>query len=165
MKIETLVLPPLENNCYLLKQDNQVIIIDPSSNPEQIINACKGYEVLEILVTHHHFDHIGALKELEKYYHLKHNEFKNTFGYRVIKTPGHSKDSISFYFAKEKALFSGDFIFKDGIGRTDFPESNPLEMLDSLANIKTYPDDITVYPGHGPWTNLGQEKRHFALYF
>ncbi len=165
LKIDVLVLPPLENNCYILSCDKKAIIIDPSSEKDKIIKACEGYDVAEILVTHHHFDHVGALQDLEAYYHLKHNEFKNTFGYEVIKTPGHSNDSISFYFPKDKVLFSGDFIFKDGIGRTDFPESSPLDMINSLKMISSYPDDITVYPGHGPKTNLGQEKRHFSYYF
>lgn len=165
MKIKTLILPPLDNNCYIVTKDNNAIIIDPSSSKEKIIKACEPYNVIEILVTHHHFDHVGALKELEDYYHIKHNDFKNTFDYEVIKTPGHSEDSISFYFAKEKVLFSGDFLFCSSIGRVDFPESNPLEMINSLEMIKTYPDDITVYPGHGAKTNLGQEKRHFSNYY
>ncbi len=165
LKIETLILPPINNNCYILTSGDKAIIIDPASEKDKIIEACNGYEVVEILVTHHHFDHIGALLDLENYYHLKHNNFKNTFNYEVIKTPGHSSDSLTFYFPKEKVMFSGDFIFKDSIGRTDFPESNPLDMINSLKMISTYSDDITIYPGHGPITNLGQEKRHFNYYF
>ena len=165
MNIQVLVIPPLDNNCYIIVKGREAIIIDPSSAKDQIISACRNLTVKEILVTHHHFDHIGALSSLEKYYHLKHNEFKNTFGYEVIKTPGHSNDSLSFYFPHEKILFSGDFLFNGTIGRTDFKESNPLEMINSLKLISSYPDDITVYPGHGPKTILGQEKRHFSSYF
>ena len=80
MKIENLVLGRLRTNCYILKKDNKCIIIDPADEADVIKNACEGYEVEEILVTHHHFDHILALEELEKAYQIKHNTFlRKTF--------------------------------------------------------------------------------------
>ena len=75
LKIENLVLGRLRTNCYIVKKNNKCIIIDPGDEAEKIIEACKGYEVEEILVTHHHWDHILALKEIEEQYHLKHNVF------------------------------------------------------------------------------------------
>ena len=51
MKIDVLVLPPLENNCYILSCDNKAIIIDPSSEKDKLIKACEGYDVIEILVS------------------------------------------------------------------------------------------------------------------
>ena len=62
-------------------------------------------------------------------------------------------------------MFVGDFIFKNSIGRFDFPESNPIHMLNSLMLISKYPDDITLYPGHGDSTILGKEKENFKKYF
>ncbi|MBE6148888.1 MAG: MBL fold metallo-hydrolase [Firmicutes bacterium] len=166
MKIEILKLGYLETNCYLLKKDKNVIIIDPAADASTIINLCKNYHVEGILVTHHHDDHIGALLELEKNYELNHNSFlSNNFHFDVIPTPGHTHDSLSFYFPKEKILFSGDFIFKNSIGRFDFPESSAIQMKESLNKISTYPDDIIIYPGHGPSTILGQEKTLFNYYF
>ena len=136
MEIDILIIGELNTNCYILKKDRDIIIIDPAANSEVIINKCINYNVVGILVTHHHFDHIGALKEIEKNYDLIHNSFTiPNFNFTVLKTPGHTMDSISFYFPEEKILFSGDFIFKGTIGRCDFPESNIKDMQDSLNKI------------------------------
>lgn len=166
MKIEKLKLGYLQTNCYLLKKGKEVIIIDPADDADLIMNACQNYQVAGILVTHHHADHIGALKELEKNYELNHNFFAiPNFNFDVILTPGHTSDSISFYFPNEKLLFSGDFVFKNTIGRFDFPDSSETQMKESLDRISSYPDDVVVYPGHGPSTILGAEKSKFKYYF
>ena len=55
-------------------------------------------------------------------------------------------------------MFVGDFLFKLGIGRWDLPTGNINEMQSSIKAIKEYPNDITIYPGHGDITNLGYEK-------
>lgn len=166
MQIEILKLGYLDTNCYLLKREKEVIIIDPADNADLIKKACAGYKVVGILVTHYHPDHVGALGELEKNYEITHNSFDiPSYNFDVINTPGHTTDSISFYFPKENILFSGDFIFYGTIGRYDFPESSIEQMQESLNKISTYPDDIIVYPGHGPSTILGREKEYFKRYF
>ncbi len=165
MKIKKLVLGPLHTNCYLVIKENNCLIIDPASGASTIIEACKEYQVKGILVTHHHFDHIGALNELEKYYNLKHNTFNDNFGYEIIKTPGHASDSLTFYFKEEKVMFTGDFIFYHTCGRCDLETSSIKDMLNSLEKIKQFPDDIVVYPGHGKSTTLGEEKPLFIRYF
>lgn len=166
MKINCLVLGMLGTNCYILENNNEIIIIDPADQSDKIINFCNGKKVVEILVTHHHFDHIGALNDLEKYYNLKHNNFHSSnFNYEVIKTPGHTDDLVTFYFKKDKVMFCGDFIFNGSIGRYDFENSSIEDMKKSLDIISKYPDDIILYPGHGDKTILGNEKRHFKYYF
>lgn len=165
MKIIRLVLGFLEANCYILVKNNKCLIIDPGDNCEDIISKCENYQVVGILITHHHFDHCGALKELEDYYHLKHNTFNDSFSYEVIATKGHSKDSLTFYFKEESIMFTGDFIFYHSIGRIDFPDSSKEDMINSLNKIKAYDDFITIYPGHGPMTILGEEKKLFNNYF
>lgn len=165
IKIEKLVLGYLDTNCYIVSSNNKAIIIDPADNCEQIINFCKKYEVIEIIVTHHHFDHIGALNELENYYNLKHNDFsKKTLNYEIIKTPGHTDDSISIFFPDEKILFSGDLIFYHSIGRYDFPNSNYENLKESLNIISKLPIDTIIYPGHGPETTLNEEIERFKYY-
>ena len=89
----------------------------------------------------------------------------NDFDYEIIKTPGHSSDSITFYFKKEKIMFVGDFIFENGIGRTDLESGSIIDMKNSLAKISKYDDDIILYPGHGNKTILGKEKIRFNSYF
>lgn len=76
---------------------------------------------------------------------------------QTIETPGHTKGSISLRI--QNKLFTGDLLFQGSIGRTDFPSSSYDDMLRSLAKIAKLPDETIVYPGHGPETVLGEEKR------
>jgi glyoxylase-like metal-dependent hydrolase (beta-lactamase superfamily II) len=76
---------------------------------------------------------------------------------KVIQTPGHSPGSISLLGAKE--IFTGDTLFAGSIGRTDFPESSEQDMKVSLKKLADLPDNCVVYPGHGPITTIGEEKR------
>ena len=164
MKIEILVVGMLQENCYIVTIGGNSFIIDPGDDADKIIEACKNKNIKEILITHHHFDHIGALEELEKHLGLKENVKSNLFNYEVIKTPGHTVDCVTYYFPDEKVMFTGDFIFYHSIGRTDLPTGNMEDMVSSLSLISKYPDDIEVYPGHGPKTNLGIEKNNFKYY-
>lgn len=76
----------------------------------------------------------------------------------VIYTPFHTLGSCCFYFKESKMLFSGDTLFKHGIGRTDLVSSNKRLIRPSLAKLGELPDDVKVYPGHGEFTTLGIEK-------
>ena len=78
--------------------------------------------------------------------------------YRVLHTPGHSKGSICILI--DNILFSGDTVFKNSIGRTDLIGGNYNELIQSLDKIKKLPEDIIVYPGHGPFTNLKDEMNN-----
>lgn len=155
----------LEENCYILEQDGAYLIIDPGCNYEEL----KSYldcEVEGILITHHHFDHVTCLDELKKNFDVPVLDFAhfvehfktNHFSFSMIETKGHSKDSVTFYFEKEKILFTGDFLFQGSIGRCDLEGGNVDEMMKSLEKIMTYPDDLIVYPGHGESTTLKEEK-------
>lgn len=165
MKIETIVVGPLKTNCYLAKIGNECIIIDPGDDSNKIIEACQNIHVIGCLVSHFHEDHIGALDDILKKYGLEINEVKSkNFLFTVIDTPGHTKEDKTFYFEKEKIMFTGDFLFKQGIGRTDLG-GNDQDMIKSLEKIKKYPDDIKIYPGHGPSSTLGEEKNYFSFYY
>lgn len=80
------------------------------------------------------------------------------FNFEVIHTPGHTKGSCCFYFEKEKIIFTGDTLFKSAIGRTDLSCSEPDKMSLSLRKLSMLPDEVVVYPGHGPETTIGTEK-------
>jgi len=91
---------------------------------------------------------------------LLHNEDLVKFGktiLKVIHTPGHSRGSVSLL--GEKEVFTGDTLFAGSIGRMDFPESSELDMKLSLRKLVNLPDHFVVYPGHGPATTIGEEKR------
>ena len=61
-------------------------------------------------------------------------------------------------------MFTGDFIFNTGIGRIDLPGGNAIDMKASITKILNYPDDITIYPGHGPITTLGAERNNLNYF-
>lgn len=80
---------------------------------------------------------------------------------KVILTPGHAAGSICFYHEKGGFVFCGDVLFKSGIGRTDLPTGNYDTLINSINNkLMVLPEDVIVYPGHGPETNIGMEKRN-----
>jgi len=77
----------------------------------------------------------------------------------VLFLPGHAPGHVGFYDAKEKILIGGDVLFNRSIGRTDLPGGNHDTLIESIHNkIFTLPDDVVVYPGHGPSTTVGEEK-------
>ena len=76
----------------------------------------------------------------------------------VLHTPGHSPGSLSLYFGNH--LFVGDCIFMDSIGRTDLYKGNYNQLIKSIKEkILSLPDDTIIYPGHGPTTSVGREKK------
>lgn len=78
--------------------------------------------------------------------------------FRVMHTPGHTRGSCCYYAEKEQILFSGDTIFMESVGRTDLPTGNDRELLDSVRNkVLVLPDDVVIYPGHGPKTRVDYE--------
>ena len=81
-------------------------------------------------------------------------------GVKLLLTPGHSKGGSCFYFADEKFVISGDTLFAGSVGRTDLPGGSFAELEKSIRKeLLTLPDDTVVYPGHGPRTTIGEEKR------
>ena len=163
-KIERVIVGKLEENCYVVTINDKTYLIDPGDESEKIEKYLKDKNLVEILVTHHHLDHVGALEYFEKKYKLKHNTYVDD-NFVIIKCPGHTKDSLTYYFKNLNCMFCGDFIFLNSIGRMDLPGGSIKDMKASLENIKKYDDEIILYPGHGSYTNLGKEKRHFNYYF
>ena len=79
----------------------------------------------------------------------------------VLFTPGHSPASISLYCKNQGFLIAGDVLFQESIGRTDLPGGNMATLLKSIREaFFVLPDDTLVYPGHGPHTTIGHERRH-----
>lgn len=79
----------------------------------------------------------------------------------VLFLPGHSPGHVGFYEHNQKFLIGGDVLFYHSIGRTDLPGGNFDALLSSIhQKLFTLPDEVTVYPGHGPATTLGEEKVH-----
>lgn len=83
------------------------------------------------------------------------------FEAEVLHTPGHTVGSCCYYFSNEEVLFSGDTLFAESVGRTDFPTSSAAKMRESLKRLLfELPEQTKVYPGHGEMTTIGHEKRY-----
>lgn len=83
------------------------------------------------------------------------------FHIKVIKTPGHTAGSVSYYFEKEQILISGDTLFYQSVGRTDLPTGDGRMIVTSIEKkLMGLPDEVKVYPGHGVNTTIGHEKKN-----
>ena len=193
--IEPIVVGDLETNCYVLAGNgsNEAVIIDPGADADKIRAVLKrnGLKLNSIILTHGHFDHIGALDDFDVpvYVHADDLEFmKNSsrnlfsnFGIdkkfdarfkllrdgetisvadltiSIIHTPGHTPGGICLKIGS--MLFSGDTLFRNGIGRTDLPGGSFEQISRSIKEkIFTLNDDLIVFPGHGPATTVKDEK-------
>jgi len=96
----------------------------------------------------------GFLKENEKISFGQNSQLK------VIETPGHSPGGVAFF--SRGVVFSGDTLFKQGVGRTDFSYCSQADLIDSIKNkLFKLPDKTIIYPGHGEKTTIGEEKRNY----
>ncbi|BBE29864.1 hypothetical protein OSSY52_00050 [Tepiditoga spiralis] len=174
MIVEKIVSDTFQTNTYII---NKKIVIDPASDFTKLIK-----EPVDILLTHGHFDHILGLKFLKLEYVYIHpndcellKDYKKNLSslinkkiefdieckditkfFEVIHTPGHTMGSCAIKI--ENYLFTGDTLFTDSIGRTDFPGSSEKHMFESLKILKDYlkniPEDTIIAPGHGPMTSV-----------
>jgi hydroxyacylglutathione hydrolase len=154
------------------------LIHDPASKATASVDApeaaptinaleAEGWTLTDILVTHHHGDHVGGIVELKQKYNCRvvapHDKTAKiplvdvrvkqgdivkvgTLLARVLETPGHTLDHISFVFDDDKALFAADTLFSIGCGRV-FEGTYPM-MWDSLLKLRALPDDFRLYCGH-----------------
>ena len=170
MEIKTVVVGPLDTNCYILIKNNNALVIDPGDEFDKIMYEIGDNKVVGVLITHNHFDHIGALSNFDKeliykFSNLEEKEYTiSDFNFEVIYTPGHTSDSVSYYFKEIESLFCGDFIFYESIGRCDLPTGDFNIMKDSINKIKKYPKNIKIYPGHDISTILLYEIEN-NIYF
>ncbi len=80
---------------------------------------------------------------------------------QVLHTPGHTPGGISLYSKEERVVFSGDALFADSVGRTDFPGGNTIQLIEGIKEkLLTLPEETKVFPGHGPSTTISREKKY-----
>lgn len=200
MTLYMIVLGQLSNNCYIWvdEKTKDAMVVDAPDKADEIIAFAgdKGLKITDIVLTHGHFDHILALKELkektgatlsvfEKTADFMRDPVRNLAQYmnieipptkpdkllkdgdeidfrgnkiKVLHTPGHTEDSICLLSGK--TLLSGDTLFRLSVGRWDHPTGNMIEEINSINDkLMPLPDDTEVYPGHGPSTTIGEERK------
>src|SRR5579864_3107965 len=165
------VFPCLTDNFGLLLHDpltRATAAIDaPEAKPIMAALEREGWSLTDILITHHHADHVGGVAELKRRYkcrvvapHDKSTKIADvdlrtkqgdvlkigSLLARVLETPGHTLDHVSYVFDNEKALFAADTLFSIGCGRV-FEGNHPM-MWESLLKLRALPDDFKLYCGH-----------------
>lgn len=194
MLVKVIPTGTIEENCYLVMDENtkEGFIVDPGDEPLKIEKAIKdtGMNLKYILLTHAHFDHVGALNYLvEKfnvpfYMNKEEEEFAKTDDYvfgkinkangylddnselsignesiRVFHTPGHTVGGLCFLISNK--LFTGDTLFRSSVGRSDFPGGDMAALVNGIkTKLLPLGDEIEVYPGHGPMSTIGYEKKN-----
>ena len=203
LNVYPLVLGPVQTTCYVVSSQGRAVIVDPAANATKIIQYLGTKKLIPeaILLTHGHFDHIGAVNELAAKYSLTiyaHKSEKEYFDQpevnlstmtyqpfvlsedldyhwladgatltcldtqvKIFHVPGHTSGSLCYYFVKDRMVFTGDTLFKQSIGRTDFIYGNHQQLVTGIRQkLLTLPDDTLVYPGHGDCTTVADEKRN-----
>ncbi len=182
-----------QTNCYIVRIGGKEIIIDPGVGATEWVMANVTNPVA-ILNTHGHFDHVWSNHELQEklgiplytpkgdVFLLQHSSFMpglppstpnvevegdQTFEISGIEVkfhhfPGHCPGCSMIEI--EDAIFSGDFLFQNSIGRVDFPYSDPNAMKESLRKFSKMEEDKTLYPGHGGTTSVKAEQRHVGYW-
>ncbi|HAA02564.1 MAG TPA: MBL fold metallo-hydrolase [Syntrophobacteraceae bacterium] len=204
MILERLVVGMLQTNCYLLAdpETRHAAVIDPGGDADRIIARIQHHqlEVVSILNTHGHFDHVldawslqgktggqialhrddqpvlqdrsvglmavfTSLKRspkgpVDRWVREGDQVEVGRFHLEVLETPGHTPGHVSYYLPEADLIFVGDTLFAGSIGRTDFPGGSYEQLIRSVRD-KIFPlaESTKVYPGHGPETTVGLEKR------
>ena len=190
MKQVTMALGAYQTNCYMIwaEESNKCVVIDPGYDADTVLDQAKkqGKTIEAILLTHGHFDHVGAVRDIAAetdcavyicpedlsmppqltagplYYTHTYGEGDVLqlagLSIRVIQTPGHTRGSVCLITGD--AMFSGDTLFEGSCGRTDLPGGDWAVILQSLKRLKQMTKDYKVYPGHGCATTLADEQKY-----
>jgi glyoxylase-like metal-dependent hydrolase (beta-lactamase superfamily II) len=201
MDVRMFTVGPVQENSFLIRHDggDRALLVDPGEEAPKLLGAIEalGVTLDAILLTHCHFDHVGAVAPVAKatgapvycpeievpilqdimafvpwpgFGPFESWDPEHTvaggerlqlagFDIDVLFTPGHSPGHVTYAFDGENALFSGDVLFQQSIGRTDLPGGDHATLLASIATLlDRYDDETVVHPGHMGLTTLGRER-------
>jgi hydroxyacylglutathione hydrolase len=201
MDVRMFTVGPVAENSFIFRHDgsDRALIVDPGDEADKLLGAIDalGVTLDGILITHTHFDHIGAVAEVARatgaevwvpeieafvledinrfvpwpgFGPFENHKAEHTlqggeqlelagFEIDVLSTPGHSPGHVTFSIAEETAIFSGDVLFQQSIGRTDLPYGDHDTLMKSIRMlVDTLPPATAVYPGHMGLTSLGAER-------
>ncbi|WP_109529656.1 MULTISPECIES: MBL fold metallo-hydrolase [Nocardia] len=179
----------VDNNVWLIGDDSEVVVVDAAHDADAIAAAVGDRNVVAVLCTHGHNDHVTVAPELserldapillhpgdEPLWQMTHPGV----GYRsladteritvagtdidILHTPGHSPGSVSLHLPELHALCTGDTLFNGGPGATGRSYSDFDTIIESIrTRLLTLPEDTTVHTGHGDGTSIGAEKPALA---
>ena len=191
----------VQENCFIARMEGSThaVIVDPGEEAPRLLQAIEdaGVTLDAILLTHTHFDHVGAvapvaratgapvycpqlevpvLQDVMAYvpwpgfgpyeswdpeHTVAGGETLELAGltFDVVFTPGHSPGHVTYAVRDEGALFSGDVLFQDSVGRIDLPGGDGPTLMRSIATLlDRFDDETVVYPGHMGITTLGRER-------
>ena len=190
MQVTRLPLGVYQTNCYIIYEESSktCCVLDPGGEAKKVLEfmEIRGLTLDAVLLTHGHFDHVGAVKDLHdatdcKVYLCTEDctmpakwtagELFYTDAYgegdeldlaglhiRVLHTPGHTPGSVCLMV--ENSIFCGDTLFAGSCGRTDLPGGDQNVLFKSLLRLAAMEEDFTVYPGHSGSTLLSREKQY-----
>ena len=190
LKVHALTLGAYQVNCYIIHDENSAscCVIDPGYEADTILDKLSqlGLTLEAILLTHGHFDHVGAVRDLaadtgcqvyicaedlvlpmkltagKLYYTQTYAEGTKLrlagLDITVLQTPGHTPGSVCLLIGD--TLFSGDTLFAASCGRTDLPGGSWEQMRASLKRLAGIEANLWVLPGHGESTTLSSEKNY-----
>ncbi|CDO06558.1 MBL fold metallo-hydrolase [Mycolicibacterium cosmeticum] len=178
----------VDNNIWLVGDDSDVIVFDAAHTAAPIIEAVAGRNVVAVICTHGHNDHITVAPELATtldapvFLHpaddMLWREIHPDTDFRSVEdglvltaggievhalhTPGHSPGSVCWSAPALNAVISGDTLFQGGPGATGRSYSSFPTILESISTkLGTLPDETVVYTGHGDTTTIGGELVHY----
>ena len=187
MNVKTLTLGLYQTNTYIVSNNAEAVVIDPGYEADTILDELEGRKLKAIVLTHGHFDHVGAVRELvaetgcDVYIHPAEADlppmitagplyYTHTYAdgdrispiagleLTVLHTPGHTPGSVCLLWGDR--MFSGDTLFEGSCGRMDLPGGDHLQMHQSLNRLIGLRADYRIHPGHGGCTTLAAEKRY-----
>ena len=184
VEITRVVVGPLDNNVFVVRcaQTGESLLIDAANEHELLLELCAALDVRQVVETHGHFDHIGAVSELRahgynvavtqadahllpSYDQILADDTTIAIGrlrLHTALTPGHTPGSMCFSITGKPIVFSGDTLFPGGPGATHFAGGNFSAILESIEQrlFRPLPADTIVWPGHGSATTIGTESPH-----
>ncbi|OXM53119.1 MBL fold metallo-hydrolase [Amycolatopsis alba] len=179
----------VDNNIWLVGDDDEVVIVDAAHDEHAITEAVGGRRVVAVVCTHGHNDHVTVAPQLgarldapvllhpgdRELWEMTHpgRRFRNVedgeriavagTDLEVLHTPGHSPGSVCLHLPEAKTLFSGDTLFAGGPGATGRSFSSFPTIISSIeGRLFALPEDTRVHTGHGDGTTIGTEAPHLA---
>ncbi len=189
MELKTIPLGDYQANCYSIIEGEELLLIDTGDEGEKLLQYIEkvGKKLVMILLTHGHFDHVGAVKPLKEAFpdcqvYIHKGDAKGA-GNTIFPLEGQVEDlkfvedGTKIPFGKgdvevfatpghskgsiclkyQDNLFTGDTLFFGSMGRTDLPDGDFKEIMSSLAKLAKLDPNLKVFPGHGDSSTMGQE--------